>query len=407
MGKTFAYRARDSKGQALKGSVVAENEAAVAAYIRELGCYVTKIEEKKDHALLVNIISGFQWVGTKDLAVFCRQMSVMIDAGLPLTSCLNILIEQTNNSRLRQAIRDIYRSVQAGDSLSKAMQAQGNVFPKIVINMTEAGETGGVLDDVMARLATHFEKENKLNERLKSAMVYPTVLMAMAMVSLLFMLTFVIPTFTILYKIVNVDLPLPTRFLLSASDIMLNYGMLILLVLLAVGTSIGLALKKERYRLVLDLVVFQIPVFGILWRKAAIARFSRTLSTLVRGGIPIVTALEVVMKTSGNLSIVQALTKVQKDLREGVGIASSLQKSSVFPPMVVQMVAVGEETGELDAMLEKLADFFESDVDDMVTRFSSLLEPVLIGTVGIVIGLIVVSVILPIFDVITNLNLHV
>ncbi|SCM80617.1 Type IV pilin assembly protein PilC [uncultured Sporomusa sp.] len=404
MIKTYSYKAKARTGQVLTGSIMAENEAAVAAYIRDKGYFVTQIKVQKSASTIGAMLDKLQLVSIKDLAVFCRQFSTMVDAGLSLLACLSIMIEQTYNPKLKAALKIIYKKVQAGETLSRAMAGHAIIFPDIMINMVEAGEVGGVLDEMLSRLAIHFEQEHKLNERVKSALVYPAVVVGIALITVSFILTFVLPPFMKLFEDMQAEIPLATQVLLKISGLLTDYGLWLTAALLLCTYGVIVWARQQQYRLVLDQLLFVLPVFGLLWRKMAIARFSRTLSTLVRGGVPIITAIEVVKKSSGNLSMTRALTAAQASIREGMGLAMPLRASNVFTPMVVQMVAVGEETGELDKMLEKIADFYDSDVEDMVSRLSSMLEPVLIGIVGMIIGFIVISVMLPIFDVLTNFN---
>lgn len=404
MAKTYSYKARAYTGQLLSGTIMAESEAAVAAYIRDKGYFVTQIKVQKSASSFCTLLTSLQRVSIKELAVFCRLFSTMVDAGLSLVTCLSILIEQTYNPKLKAALQVIYKKVQEGEPLSKAMNEYPAVFPEIMINMVEAGEVGGVLDEVLCRLTTHFEKEHKLNERVKSAMVYPAVVISMALLSVSFILMFVLPTFMKMFENMNIEVPLPTRILLALSGLLTNYGIWLVVILAVGGYGLVLLVRQPKNRLVMDQLLFVLPIFGLLGRKVAIARFSRTLSTLVRGGVPIIAAIEVVKKTAGNLSMTRALTTAQASIREGRGLAAPLGASNVFTPMVVQMVAIGEETGELDKMLEKIADFYDSDVEDMINRLSSMLEPILIGVLGVIIGFIVISVMLPMFDVLTNFN---
>lgn len=404
MATTFIYKAKDRSGQMFTGSILADSEAAVASYVREKGYFVTQIKKKNDTASLEGIIQNFRRVSIKDLAIVCRQFSTMVDAGVPFVNCLSILIDQTDNPRLRIALQDVYKKVKEGETLSHALAGQANVFPPILINMIEAGEVGGVLDDVLDRLATHFEKEHKLNEKVKSAMTYPAVVLSIAFLVVIFIITFVLPTFMQIFIGMKMELPLPTRILLGLSSFLREYVLLLVVAILLAGAGFSLALRKPNFKKNVDEFILRLPIIGVLARKVAIARFSRTLSTLVRGGVPILNAIDVVKKTMGNLSMVAALSRAQSNVKEGGGLANTLASSKVFTPMVVQMVAIGEESGALDKMLGKVADFYESDVDDMVGRLSSILEPVIVGILGVVIGFIVISIILPLFDVITNVG---
>jgi type IV pilus assembly protein PilC len=405
VSRTFAYKAKDRTGQLLTGSLVAENEAAVAAYIRNQGYFVTQIRPAAESgATLKGLADIFNPVSSKDLAVFCRQFATMVDAGLSLTVSLGVMVDQTYNPRVKAAVKDLLVKVQEGETLSRAMQGHPGVFPDIMVSMVEAGEVGGVLDVVLERLAVHFEKENKLTSNVKSALAYPAVVLTIAAGAVVFILTFVLPRFVSLFASLNMTLPAPTRALLMVSTFLQQYGILVAAVLTAIVYGLRLYFRQPQGQRVFERIMLLVPVMGTLWRKVAVARFSRTLSTLLRGGVPIITALEVVKKATGNLRMVGAISAAQEGVSEGLGLAATLGTSGVFPPMVVQMTAVGEETGEIDKMLEKVADFYENDVDDTVSRLSSLLGPILIGTLGVVIGAIIVSILLPLFDVITNIG---
>lgn len=401
MAKTFQYKAKDRTGQVMSGTILAENQAAVAAFIRDKGYFVTQIKEVSEQSALKRFIDSLSSVNIKDLSIFCRQFATMVDAGMSMVACLNVLIEQTYNPKLKKALQEIYKKVQEGETLSKSMSEYSGVFPTMMVSMVEAGEVGGVLDIVLNRLATHFEKEHKLNEKVKSAMTYPAVVIFMAISAVVFILTFVLPTFTKMFSDMKIELPLLTRVLLKLSDILQQYGLFLLIVIIVAVYGFILASRQEKFKKVMDQIVLTLPVFGMLWRKIAIARFSRTLSTLVRGGVPLITAIDVVKKSTANTQMISSLTSAQASIREGLGLSTPLGSSSLFTPMVIQMVSIGEETGELDKMLEKVADFYESDVDDIVGRLSSMLEPVLIGFLGVIIGLIVIAVVMPMFDAVT------
>ena len=402
MAKTFAYKAKDYNGLVLTGSILAENENAVAIHIREKGYFITQIKEQGGVSSFSTFIDNLKSISLKEISIVCRLFSTMIDAGLPIISCLDVLIEQTDNLRMKKALQDVYKKVKEGESLSIALGDHPRIFPSLMINMVEAGEVGGVLDDVLGRLANHFEKEHKMNEKIKSAMTYPMVVSFMAVLAVVFILTFVLPTFVAMFAGMNKELPLLTRILLAISAFIRNNAPF--LVVGIIGSSYGMmmAYRQEKYRKIIDGFTLRIPVVGILSRKIGIARFSRTLSTLLHGGVPIITALEVVQKTIGNLSMMAALQQAQEGIKEGVALATTLAQSKVFTPMVIQMVSIGEESGALDKMLEKIADFYESDVDDVVSRLSSIIEPVIIGVLGIVIGIIVVAIMIPMFDIITS-----
>lgn len=405
MAKTFAYKAKDRNGATITGSILAENQTAVAIHIREKGYFITQIKEKDDFNFLSTFIGNLKSINLKEISIHCRLFATMIDAGLPLVTCLNILIEQTDNLRMKKALQNVYKKVKEGESLSRALSNHPRIFPDLMIHMVEVGEIGGVLDDVLNRLASHFEKEHKINEKFKSAMTYPTVVSFMAILSVIFILSFVLPTFIQIFDNMKIQLPLLTRVLLAISNFLRKYALF-----LVIGTTAGIygirvAYLEEESRKVIDNLTLKIPIIGMLNRKVGIARFSRNLSTLLRGGVPLITALEVVQKTIGNLIMMKALKEAQSGIKEGMGLASTLAQSKVFTPMVIQMISIGEESGTLDKLLEKVADFYENDVDDVVSRLSSIIEPVIIGVLGLVIGLIIISIMVPLFDVITTGNL--
>ena len=402
MAKTFAYKAKDRNGEVLSGSILAENESAVAIHIREKGYFITQIKEEGGISSFNAFIDNLRSISLKEISIVCRLFATMIDAGLPLVSSLNVLIEQTDNPRIKKALQDVYKKVKEGETLSRSLGDHPTIFPNLMVNMVEAGEVGGVLDTVLNRLASHFEKEHKMNEKIKSAMTYPAVVSVMAMLSVVFILTFVLPTFVQMFDNMKMELPLLTRILLAISSILRSYAPILVVLTVAGAYGLKIAYQREQIMQIIDALVLKIPVIGMLPRKVGIARFSRTLSTLLHGGVPIITALEVVQKTIGNHSMMKSLEQAQGGIKEGIGLASSLAQSKVFTPMVVQMVSIGEESGTLDKMLEKIADFYESDVDDMVSRLSSIIEPVIIGVLGVVIGLIVIAIMIPMFDVITN-----
>jgi len=402
MAKTFAYTAKDLHGQLVTGSILADNEHAVAIHVREKGYFITKIKEEASGSSFSAFIENFKSISLKEIAVFCRLFSTMIDAGLPLVSCLNVLIEQTDNPRMKKALQDVYKKVKEGETLSRSLSDHPRIFPGLMINMVEAGEVGGVLDDVLGRLASHFEKEHKMNEKVKSAMTYPAVVSGMAVLAVVFILTFVLPTFVQMFDNVHKELPLITRILLAISSLLRNYAPVFLVAIIASVYGLKVAYQRDNTRKIIDSWTLRLPIVGMLSRKVGIARFSRTLSTLLHGGVPIITALSVVQKTIGNLMMMEALEQAQSGIKEGLGLAATLAQSKVFTPMVVQMVSIGEESGALDKMLEKIADFYESDVDDVVSRLSSIIEPVIIGVLGVVIGVIIMAIMIPMFDIMSG-----
>ena len=290
MAKTYVYTAKDYAGQVQTGSILAENEKAVAIHIREKGYFITKIKEEGSSTSFSSLLDSLKSISLKEISIFCRLFSTMVDAGLPLVSCLNVLIEQTDNKRMKKALQDVYKKVKEGETLSRSLGDHPRIFPELMINMVEAGEVGGVLDDVLGRLASHFEKEHKMNEKIKSAMTYPTVVSGMAILVVVFILTFVLPTFVQMFSNMNKELPLLTRILLGISDILRNYGLFVGIAIVGGGYGLKVAYQRDDVRKIIDGLTLSIPIVGILSRKIGIARFSRTLSTLLNGGVPIITA---------------------------------------------------------------------------------------------------------------------
>lgn len=323
---------------------------------------------------------------------------------MPLLTCLKIVIDQSENAYIKTVLQSVYENVQAGETFSWALAQHRHVFPAIMINMVEAGELGGVLATVLERLAIHFEKEHKLGEKIKSAMTYPAVVITMAVLAVIFIFIFVLPVFIAVFVDMKVELPWPTRMLLLVSEFLQDYWLFLLIGIIGVSLFGKLALTRPDIGRIRDKVVLAIPLVGKLVQKVAIARFSRTLSTLIRGGVPIIAALDVVKKVIDNLSMMEAVTVAQANLKAGITLAETLAASRVFTPMVIQMVAIGEESGAIDKMLEKVADYYESEVDDIVTRMSSIMEPVIVGILGVFIGFIVIAIILPMFDIIANVG---
>ena len=400
MARTFAYKARDRSGQALSGVVLAENTAAAAAYVRAKGYFVTHISPWRPPLSWRTL----QPVTVKDLALMCRQFATMVDAGLSLVTCLGVLREQTSNNRLRLSLDDVYKKVQEGQNLSGALAEHPRVFPSLLVNMVEAGELGGMLDAVLRRLAAHLEKEHKLNEKVTAALTYPAVVLAMAGLVMTFILTFVLPTFVQLYQGMAAALPWSTRILLDVSVFLRRWGLYLAAVVPPAAYGLSRWCRRPTVREHMEDVLLRVPVFGTLWRKTVIARFSRTLGTLLRGGVPLLAALDVVARASGSRRLAQVAAAAQRSVQEGLGLSRTLGAATLFDPMMVHLVAVGEEAGELDAMLEKVADFYESDVEDMTGRLSSLLEPLLILVLGAMVGTILIAVVLPMFEVLANFS---
>jgi type IV pilus assembly protein PilC len=381
-------------------------DAAVAALRREQ-VLVTKIspaKAKAEPAKKEKVGKVGKKVSAKNLAVFTRQFSVMIDAGLPLVQCLDILGKQEPDKRFSSVILKVREEVEAGASLADGMRKFPKAFDDLFTNMIAAGEAGGILDTILKRLATYIEKNVKLKAQVKGAMVYPVSVIGIAGVVITVILWKVIPTFAAMFAGLNAELPLPTRFVISLSNWFVR-----LLPFIVVGGVLGVIAFRRYYatyggRRVVDRVVINAPIFGTLMRKIAVARFCRTLSTLISSGVPILDGLEITARTAGKAIVEDAIMSVRKGVESGLTVAQPLKETGVFPPMVVQMIGVGEQTGALDAMLSKIADFYEEEVDQAVANLLTLMEPVMILFLGVSVGGIIIAMYLPLFDLISKLS---
>jgi len=409
---TFSYVARDSLGKPVEGTSEAENEQMLVRRLRERGYFVQRVTPVREKAaaqaptaprrgggFLLGRVSG------RDLAVFCRQFATMIDAGVSLVRCLAVLEEQSTSSRLRQIIREIQVSVESGETLSRALSRFPRVFSNLFVGLVRAGEVGGVLDETLNRLAQFLEEDQKLRRKVKSAMTYPVLVLIFAMGVVIGLVTFILPRFVMVFKDLGIgDLPAMTQMLVDFSNFVTTkwYILIGLIVLLVVGTRSYVRTKagKRHY----DWLKLRVPIFGKLSHKIAIARFSRTLSTLLVSGVPILQALETVAGTIDNDVISDAVLATRAAIREGEQIGDPLQRSGMFPPMVVQMIAIGEETGSLDAMLAKIADFYESEVDATLGSLTAALEPLLIVMLGGIVGFIVISMFMPLINAVSQLS---
>jgi type IV pilus assembly protein PilC len=406
---SFAYQAKDATGKSVNGVIEAENERVLRAKLREMNYYVTGITQKQTTGLNTDIgqyFSKFQGVNEQALVVFARQFATMINAGLAMVRCLDVLSVQTEDGVLKPVITAVRREVEGGSTLAAALGKFPKVFSPLFVNMVRAGELGGILDDVLNRLATFLEKDFNLKKKVKSAMTYPAVILVMAVLIVLFLVVFIMPTFVELFNGMQMTLPVPTKILIAFTNGARNPYVVVPVIVLSIiafilfnrytSTQVG----RRQY----DAFKLKLPVFGMLIRKVAISRFCRTLGTLLQSGVPIMQALEIVGKASGNEVIAETVNKVRESVREGESIAVPLQLSGLFPPLVTQMVAVGEETGNLDGMLSKISDFYDTEVEYMLASLTSLLEPILILVMGFIVGFIVVSVFLPLYQIIGNIK---
>ncbi len=398
---TFDYRARDKSGTIHSGQMEGSSPSAVAGTLREKGYIPLRIDARKSTTLQKEIqIPGFKKkVKIKDIAIFSRQLSTMVNSGLTLIRALTILDEQTENPVLKRVIGEVRTTVEQGSSLSAALETHPNVFNNLYVSMVRAGEVGGALDETLVRLADTLEASVRLRSKVKSAMAYPLVVLVLIVVIVTGMLVFVVPIFEGMYADLGGTLPAPTQLLITISGLLTGFWWLILFGL--VGSIVGFKRwkKTEAGLATWDRFKVKLPVFGPLVQKVAISRFARTFAVLSRTGVPVLQTLDIVSSTSGNWLMSEATKDIQASVKRGESLVSPLHRHEIFPPMVTHMMAVGEETGALDTMLAKVADFYDAEVEDMVNAMTSLIEPLLIVVMGVVVGGILISLYLPMFNI--------
>ena len=395
----YAYKVRDAQGRFTEGKVEAASEAAVADKLRAMG--YTPLQVRPANVGMQREISlGFKKrIKPKDIAVFARQFATMIDAGLTMLRALTIMAEQVENPELRTVLRGVKQDIEAGHSLSSAFSKWPRVFPPLMIGMTKAGETGGFLDVTMRQIADNMEAEVKLRSKIKAALTYPTVVFFMAIIMCVALLIFVVPVFQHMFENLGGELPLPTKIL-----VMLSNAMKFLVPLFAIATAAFIWWwrrygKTEQVRNVVDPLKLKLPVFGNLFQKLALARFARNLGTLLSAGVPILQAIDIVSDTTGSVVIGRALHEVQDSVRQGESIAAPLAHHAVFPPMVVQMIASGEESGAVDNMLRKIAEFYDAEVEATTEALTALIEPLMIAFLGALVGSMIVALYMPMFKI--------
>jgi type IV pilus assembly protein PilC len=401
---TFAYSGRTRSGQVVTGERVADSADAAVAALRREQILVTRIDQAKARAEVKAKPGKAKGVPAKNLAIFTRQFSVMIDAGLPLVQCLDILGKQEPNKNFASVILKVREDVEGGAALADAMKKHPKTFDALYSNMIAAGEAGGILDTILKRLAVYIEKNVKLKGEVKSAMIYPVAVIVIATLVVGAILWKVIPTFASLFAGLGAELPLPTRVVIALSNYVVKWGWLIVIAIGGAGYGVRQYYATEQGRQTIDALLLKAPLLGTILRKVAVARFCRTLSTLLASGVPILDGLEITARTSGNAIVEDAILKTRKGIERGETVSGPLRETNVFPSMVVQMINVGETTGALDAMLAKIADFYEEEVDAAVGGLLTLLEPVMIAFLGVVVGGIVIAMYLPIFDLISKLT---
>ena len=398
----YIWKGKNSYGEKRKGEVEAPDQASALSYVKRMRITSPVVKEKpKD---LFENVSFFQpKVTGKDIVIFTRQLSTMIDAGLPLVQCLEILSKQQENSTFRKTLSAIQRDVESGTTFADSMRKHSKVFDNLYSNMIEAGETGGILDTILSRLAIFMEKAMALKKKVKGAMTYPAICLAISLLILVVILVFVIPVFEEMFSQMDATLPVPTLIVVAISNAFKENLIWIILPIIGLIYSFKKVYSTEKGRLRIDQTFLRLPVVGMLIRKVAVAKFTRTLSTMLQSGVPILEALQVVARTSGNKVIERAVFRVADSIAEGRPIAEPLEESGVFPNMVVQMINVGESVGALDTMLEKIADFYDEEVDQAVSNLTAMIEPFMMVFLGGMIGTLVVAMYLPIFQMAGNI----
>jgi type IV pilus assembly protein PilC len=397
---TFVYKVRDRAGKIFSGNMEGENRNAVASRLKEMNYYIASIIEKKQGILLLKKITLFQRVKLRDLTIFYRQFATMVNAGLTLVSSLDILIEQVENKALSKVIKVVKSDVEAGSTLADAFAKQPQVFSELNISMIRAGEIGGVLDVILNKIADLMEKEFALRQKIKSAMAYPTFIISAAVIMAIFMLTFILPQYVGIFAQFGGKLPALTNFLVVFTRLFNKYWYLFFITFAAIIFVFLTYIKTPNGKMNFDKLKLSAPILGELNRKTAVARFTRILGTLIKSGVPILEALSVSSNAIGNLVISLAVTNAKTKIKEGQSISGPLAASGVFPPMVTQMIMVGEESGELEGMLTNVAKFYDEEVNRSVERLTSIIEPLMMAFIGVTVGIIIIAMYLPIFNLV-------
>jgi type IV pilus assembly protein PilC len=398
MALEYVYKAKSKDGDVISGTIEAENKSVIARQLRDKGYYITEISEKRKALDVGEFLKMHKKVRLKDLAIFSQQFAAMIDAGISLVDALNILVDQTEHRRLREVILKVRDDVETGNSLADAMAKHPAVFPRLYIQLVKAGESGGVLDSILNKMADHYDRQDELNSMVRSALYYPAVILTVGIVVVIFLVTQVVPQFVTMFQDFGSELPLPTRMLLGISTFMQSYWWALLLALVIglfiIGRFRTTAAGKEKT----DSWILKMPVIGPMMKKVYISRFSSTLAILVESGVDLLTALAIVEDVVGNKVYGEILTKARVRVREGSNLSDPLQESGEFPAMVVQMLSVGEETGSIGTMLNKVAAFYDRQVEASVDGAISLIEPIMIVLLAVMVGFVAISIVTPMFD---------
>ncbi len=399
----YNYRAVTRDGRNVEGAYEGKDKKEIITKIRnadQMPIEITEASQSKD----IKDLQLTNKVKTKDIAIFCRQFYTMLNSGVTIVSCLDILRKQTESKKLSKVLNHVYEDVLTGSSFSDSVKRYEDVFPSLLVNMIEAGEVSGNLDNIMDRMSTHYEKEYKINNKVKGAMAYPMVLSGLSIIIVVFLLTFIMPTFTGMFEDSGVPLPTPTRILLGISDSLKNYWYIFIVV---IGSLVYATIKytsTKQGKLLVDSTKLKIPIIKGVTSKIITSRFSRTLSTLMISGVPLIESLDIVSRIVGNSLVEKGILDAKEDVRKGTSLSTPLQKISAFPPMLIQMLEIGEESGSLDDILEKTANFYDDEVEVAIQQMTTMLEPLMIVVMALVIGFIVISMMLPMFDMMNTIN---
>jgi type IV pilus assembly protein PilC len=399
----YKYKAINAVGKTIEGIQPARSKEEVLQILRSGKSYPVSVVEHIHHKD-VNILEVFDKVKLKDISIFCRQFHAMMNAGVSIINCLDILRQQTENKKMGRVIEEVYEQLQKGMALSDAMKKHEKVFPELLVNMIAAGEASGNLDTILDRMAIHYEKENKISAKVRGAMIYPMVVSSVAVVVVILMLVFVFPTFIDLFGQVGAELPLQTRIVMAISNFIQAYWYILILAAAVAVYFIRKAAASDSGRLFLDQLKFRIPVLKGTTSKIITSRFARTLSTLLGSGMPLLQSLELVSKVVGNKVAEKGILMARDEVRKGVNLAVPIKKIEVFPPMLISMLSVGEESGSLDEILEKTANFYDSEVETSIETLTKLLEPLMLVFMAIIIGFIAIAMVLPMFDLMNKIN---
>jgi type IV pilus assembly protein PilC len=400
----YGYKAINAAGQAVEGTFTAGSREDVLAMLRQnrqIPVRVEEIIEGKD----VKSLSLFHRVKIKDIAVFCRQFHAMLNAGVTIIICLDTLRQQVENKRLRSAVGELYELVQKGMTLSESMQKHEEIFPELLVNMVAAGEASGNLDTIMERMATHYEKENRINNKVRGAMIYPLMLCGLAVVIIIFLLAFVFPRFISMFQESGVELPLPTLMVMGASSFVSHYWYILAVIIGTAAYFLERFKKSDSGRLLFDSISLRIPLLRTTNQKIVTSRFSRTLSTLLSSGMPLLQCMDVISKIMGNRVVEEGILKAKDELRKGVSLSEPIKKMGFFPPMLISMLRIGEESGSIDEILEKTASYYDDEVEAALESFTKVLEPMMLILVALVVGFIVIAMIMPMFSLMSTVTM--